>query len=590
MTEIKLRDFQQQAVQDIRAAFAGAHSENLEHRNGHEGKARTVLFVLPTGGGKTFSFAFIATKAAERGNRVLIIAHRKELIRQASCSLAALGVFHQVVAPKDKIAAIRRAHIDKFDRPFINRTAHVAVASIQTLARRLPWLKDFNPALVIPDEAHHAVAGTWKKALDELPDARVLGVTATPGRADGQGLGDVFEVMVRGPQMAWLIDQGYLVPARVFRPPLRAGAADAMAKVGRRGGDLDAQQQAAILDNASITGDAVQHYNQHAPGKATIVFCASVNHARHVAAQFQAAGWKFTVVTGDMDDGERDRAIFGLASGAVHGIVTVDVVSEGVDIPFAEVAILLRRTESESLYLQQVGRVLRPTFADGYDVSDPDGRLDAIANSEKHYGLILDHVGNTEAHGLPHAERNWSLDSEKRSRGGGGATEGPKMLQCANCYHVHEPRRSCPECGYEYEAHVWNPPKQDDSELEEVSETEEQIKKIQARRAQGQARDLKALKAQGMSTGRAQHILAARAEKERLQGELSEMMRAVVDAKGAQAPGAIGYKPHEIKTMKPKQLREEIDRLGGMLFGFTNNEDETDEREHALEDSAARRA
>lgn len=563
--KVSLRDFQQTAVNDVKLAFKGEPCERLQPRAGFSGRARWILFVLPTGGGKTYTFAYITEGAAAKGNRVLIIAHRKELVRQASLSLARLGVFHDIIAPRDKRSAIIRAHNDELKRPYVRSHAPVAVASVQTLARRIGWLQEFNPALLIPDEAHHAVAGTWRKIIEALPKSRVLGVTATPTRTDGQGLGDVFETMVLGPSPRWMVEQGYLVPAKVFRPPLPQEARDAMDAVGRKGQDLNPEEQAAILDNAQITGNVIQHYNSHAPGRPAIVFCASVMHARHVTERFCAAGWRFELVVGEMDEGERDRALQGLATGRIHGVVSVDVISEGTDVPAAEVAILLRGTDSESLYLQQVGRVLRPVYPDGMPLGTVDDRLDAIATSDKHYGLVLDHVGNSHTHGHPTKEREWSLDAEKRStRKKKQDEDDEKSEQCPKCYHVHEPAPECPECGYKYEDKSWKPPEESDGELQEVDENQAELERIQQRRAQGRARDVESLVATGMSRARAQHIVQARQEKDRLRAELKRVCDQFVDGGGH--PMELGFTAGEIQEMKPKQLREEIERVGAMLW------------------------
>ncbi len=515
----------------------------------------------------TYTFSYITEGAARKNNRVLIIAHRKSLVEQASLSLAKLGVFHDVLLPKAKRSSIIRAHNDQLGRPYIRTGAHVVVASVQSLARRIEWLQDFNPALLIPDEAHHAVAGTWKRIIEALPRTRVLGVTATPTRTDGCGLGDVFEVMVEGPSPKWMVEQGYLVPARVFRPPLSKEAAEAMDSVRIKGGDLDAEAQAAILDNAQITGDVIKHYTDLCPGRPAIVFCASVRHARHVTERFCEAGYKFELIIGDMDGLDQDRALQGLATGRLHGVVSVDVISEGTDVPVAEVAILLRKTQSEGLYLQQVGRVLRPVFADGYDLNCAEGRLSAIANSDKPYGLVLDHVGNSLIHGLPTSERVWSLDAEKRSKRKKDEDDEDdvKTLQCPDCYMVHEPAPVCPACGYKYEMKAWKPPTESGGQLQEVTENQADLDRIAARRAQGKARDVESLMAQGVSIHRAKHIIAAREQKAKLQAELKRVCDQFIDNGGDL--NEIGFSAGDIKTMKPKQLETEIDRIGGLMWG-----------------------
>lgn len=521
--KVTLRPYQQQGVDELRACFRA-------------GK-KAPLFVLPTGGGKTITYAAIAEGAAARGNRILILEHRKELIRQASLAVGGLGVRHQVIAPPGKVADIRRTHVARLGWPMIDTSSHVAVASVQTLARRMDWLQQFDPDVIVIDEAHHAVAGTWKRIIEALPRARLLGVTATPCRTDGQGLGDVFDAMVLGPTMLELIEMGNLVRPRVFAPPLAVDLSNAEHK----GGDFDPAAVAVLLDKPSVTGDAVEHYRKLAPGRPAIVFCSSVRHAEHVAADFRGAGFRFEIVTGDMDDDLRDERIMGLADGRLQGICTVDVVSEGTDIPVAEVAILLRPTESESLFLQQVGRVLRP--AEG-----------------KEYGLVLDHVGNVSRHGLPHSDREWTLDGRKRGKGGKREIEQTiRVLQCPKCYLAHDPAPCCPSCGHTYEVQGREVEKRE-GQLEEVTEAPVQ------RVATGRLQDMASMKAAGISTGRAAHILAARAEKDKLQNELRDLLVRWSKATGRGVRDGWGFAIADVRDMKPKALREHIETVGEALF------------------------
>jgi superfamily II DNA or RNA helicase len=526
--KVSLRPYQQSAVESIRGEFGAGR--------------KSVVFVLPCGGGKTYTFSYIAEQAALRGNRVLILQHRKELIRQSSCSLASLSVHHRVVSPADKIADLRRIQVARFGLPFIDQHANVSAASVQTLTRRLDWLQEFNPALVIADECHHVLATGWRRIIDALPRARLLGVTATPCRMDGQGLGDVFESMVLGPSMRELIDDGALVRPRVFAPPVKFS----LDGVHRSGGDFNAKELSQVLDQPTITGDAVEHYRKLAPGRPAIVFCASVKHAHHVCEEFVAAGFRFKVVTGDMDDDERDAGINGLADGRIHGIVTVDIAGEGVDIPVAEVAIMLRATESESLYIQQAGRVLRP--APG-----------------KEYGLILDHVGNVLRHGMPDADRAWTLKGRQKRAKGEAKEQGPRILQCPKCYMVTEPTSTCPACGHVFDAKMLQP-RQVAGELREIEVDADTIARQQARLEQGRANTLDQLKAMGMSTARAQHVLAARAEKERLQTELRDLLIKWSRNTGRGIREGWGFAMADVRDMKPKQLRETIERVGAALF------------------------
>jgi DNA repair protein RadD len=540
--KLTLRGYQDRGLNGIRSEL-------------RDGK-KAVLYVLPTGGGKTVTYAAMAAGAAAKGNRILILEHRKELIRQASLAVGGLGVRHQVVAPPNKVADIRRVHVKKLGWPMLDTRSHVAVASVQTLARRMDWLQAFNPTIIIIDEAHHAVAGTWARIIEACPKSILIGVTATPCRTDGQGLGDVFDAMVLGPSMRDLVDEGYLLPSRVFAPPMAVDLSEA----GHKGGDFDPAAAALLLDKPSVTGNAVEHYAKLAPGRAAIVFCSSVKHAEHVAAEFRAAGFRFEVVSGDMDDDLRDGHINGLADGRLQGICTVDVVSEGTDIPVAEVAILLRPTESESLYLQQVGRVLRTVYAPGFDLSVLEGRLAAIEASGKHYGLVLDHVGNVLRHGMPIADRDWTLEGKKRGKRGPQDKEQTlRVLQCPKCYLAHEPAACCPGCGHVYEVQS-REVQQREGELQEI--TEAPAPKVQT----GRLQDMAAFKAAGIGTARAAHILAARAEKEKLQNELRDLLVRWSKSTGRGVSDGWGFTMADVREMKPKALREQIEKVGEALF------------------------
>lgn len=557
---LSLRPYQTDGLNDIRGSMARA--------------MRAPLYVLPTGGGKTVCYSAIGEGAAARGNRVLILEHRKELIRQASLALGRLGVRHRIIAPPDKIAEIRRAHAARAGQPCIDQNAIIAVASVQTLARRMEWLQEFDPALIVIDEAHHAVAGTWARIIAACPKARLLGVTATPCRTDGQGLGDVFDDMIHGPSIAWLIAEGYLVRPVTYAPPLPAEALEELKKLSRKGGDVKGDEVAAVLDKPTITGCAVEHYTKIAPGRPAIVFCASIKHANHVCEAFCAAGYRFRVVTGDMEDDDRDAAILGLADGTVQGIVTVDVVSEGTDVPVAEVAIMLRSTESLSLFLQQGGRILRPVYADGYDLSTRDGRLAAIAASEKPFAVLLDHVANTgqlngclfiPKHGFLQWEREWSLQGKKKRAKGEAQERLPRTLQCPNCYMTHEPTPACPACGHVYDARLAQP-REIAGELRVVDASPEDVARQQSRLAQGKAGSVESLMALGHSRSRAEHIVAARAEKDRLQADLRDMLIRWSRATGRGIREGWGFAMADIRDMTPKRLRELIDQVGQALF------------------------
>lgn len=233
---MNLRNYQQQAIHDLRVSYGTGH--------------RAPLFVLPTGGGKTFVFTHLTQMSVARGKRVLILVHRSELLEQASASLTELGVSHGLISPK---------YPRMYGYP-------VQVASVQTLVRRLKSVPE--PDLIIIDEGHHAVAGTWAKICNNYANSKILGVTATPCRSDNQGLADIYDDLVLGPSISDLIDDGYLVKPRVFAPTtINVSGVKSIA------GDYSSKEIAARA--SVITGDCIQHYRKYAHGKPAIAFCAN---------------------------------------------------------------------------------------------------------------------------------------------------------------------------------------------------------------------------------------------------------------------------------------------------------------------------
>ena len=428
-----LRSYQELAIVQVRGAFA-QHSK--------------VLLVMPTGSGKTVVFSEICRLASTKGNSVLILVHRRELVTQASDKLTKAGVKHGIIA----------AGFDPSDHP-------VQVASVQTLIRRLNSA-DFTPDLIIIDEAHHAVAGSWDKIIGRFPNAKIIGVTATPARLDGRGLGSHFSTLVSGPSVKQLTELGFLSRHRVFAPPVIAD----LKGVRTRAGDYASDQLSEAMNRPTITGDAIAHYRKRADGLPAIAFCCSVAHATSVCASFNAAGYRAKLVTGNMPMEERDEAISGLADGRTQVLCSVDVVSEGTDVPAVSAAILLRPTQSEALYLQQVGRILRPQ----------PGKI----------AIVLDHVGSTLKHGFVDDVRAWSLDSKpKRQRKDEPAVQ---VRQCPECFSAFKPQPVCPMCGHEFPVKERRQLTQREGELREMRRQDalERIEKKEKRKEIGRARTL----------------------------------------------------------------------------------------------------
>ena len=427
---MELRPYQAQAVSGLRDALRTADS---------------ALLVMPTGAGKTVVFTEIARLATQKNKTVFVLVHRRELVNQASDKLKKAGVEHGIIAAG-------------FDRS----NHSVQVCSVQTLVRRLSTVTT-PPDLVIIDEAHHSVAGSWDKIIGHFTNAKIVGVTATPSRLDGRGLGTHFLTLVQGPYVAQLVDSGFLSQHKVFAPPIKVD----LTKVKTRAGDYAKDDLDQAMDRPTITGDCISHYRRLADGLPAIAFCCSVKHATSVCSAFTAAGYRAKLVTGSMPMDERDEAISGLADGRTQVLCSVDVVSEGTDVPEVSAAILLRPTQSEALYLQQVGRILRPQ----------PGKI----------AIVLDHVGSTLKHGFVDDRRIWSLDAKpKRQRKDEPA---PSVRQCPKCFAAFKPQPICPCCGYEFPVKPKRQLTQREGELKEMRR-QDAIERREKRKEQGRARTL----------------------------------------------------------------------------------------------------
>jgi superfamily II DNA or RNA helicase len=384
---VELRDYQGLLTNDVRAAFR---------------RVRRVLMVLPTGGGKTIIFVFIALSAAAKDKRIIIVAHRAEIIGQISRALDTLGVKHGRIQP---------GHSPTSDP--------VQCAMVQSLANRVDRLPD--PDLIVIDETHHAVSPSYQIIFDRWPKARILGVTATPQRLDGRGLGRLFDEMVLGPTSSELIRDGWLAKYDYLAPPSKVD----LSKVHTRAGDYAPDELAEQVDQSVITGDALDHWREFVAPRSAIAFCVTVGHAEHVAKQFTEAGVRAASVDGSMDKQTRRDRIEGIGNGRYDILTSCALISEGLDVPSVGGIILLRPTKSLSLHLQQIGRGLRPK----------DDKSDC---------KIMDHVGNVYRHGLPDAPRNWTLDDKKHR------ADAAPIAQCEVCFRVFATGpawRMSQECG-----------------------------------------------------------------------------------------------------------------------------------------------
>lgn len=387
---ITLRPYQQEVLAQARQAYA----ERLN----------AVLLCMPTGAGKTVTASTVVHGAAAKGNVTWWLTHRRELAAQASATFHALGIPH---------GTVQAGYVS-------NPHAMVQVASIQTIVRRLDELPE--PTLIVFDETHHIGAASWDMLFQRFPRAKKLGLTATPWRLDGVGLGRWYQRMISGPSTAKLIAEGSLSPYRLFAP-----AIPDLTGVATVAGDYGQGALAKAMDKPQIVGDAIVHYRNLCAGKRAVVFAAGVENSRNIAAQFRASGIPAEHVDGSMNADMRDDAVERFRRGETLVLSNADLFGEGFDVPAIEAAILLRPTKSLSLHLQQVGRALRVC----------DGKSEAI---------ILDHAGNSLIHGLPDDERDWSLDDrEKKKR---QASAEMSIRQCKECFYVYRPAPKCPQCGH----------------------------------------------------------------------------------------------------------------------------------------------
>jgi len=411
-----LRPYQRHSFDELRNGFAAGH--------------RRQVLVVPTGGGKTTIAAKLIESTlakASRPNAVLFMAHRTELISQCSERLDENGITAHGV--------IMSSHPRR--RPF----APVQVASVDTLANRKPL--DPPPVLIIADECHRTLGGRQTRVIQELyPTAFVIGLTATPWRLDRRGLGQydadgqarMFSRMVVGATYSQLIGDGFILEPRVCCP----WKPDLTGVEITDSGDYNEEQLAEVCDTPQTIRDAVDRWLELSNGARTVAFAASIDHSLHLVEAFNAAGVRAAHLDGTTDPDERKSILAKLKAHELDVVSNFNVLGEGWDCPACEVCILARPTTSLALYMQMVGRVLRPAIAAG-----------------KTRALVLDLAGSVLRHGWPTADRNWTLaDRPKRGRKGAAPPEecdAPPVGVCPACLFARptaEAGKPCPNCGY----------------------------------------------------------------------------------------------------------------------------------------------
>ncbi len=372
-----LRDYQSQLVQQVLSSWKQGN--------------RQVLLQLPTGGGKTLIFSEIARLFLEKGEGVLVLAHRIELITQAHSKLVAVS--------GKKAGFIKSGMSSNWDYP-------IQVASVQTLTRKEEYPR---AGLVIVDEAHHSITRSYTRILEAYPDAKVLGVSATPMRTDGQGLKQLYDDLIVGPSVNWLIEKEYLSPFKLYA---------SHSSINTKGikitaGDYNQRQLAKAIDTSLNNSDVLKSWLEYAQNKQTVIFNVSVKHSQQLVQDFRDQGIKAEHIDGETPAKERESIIARFRDKEITVLSNCGIVTEGFDVPGIECIQCVRPTKSLILWLQMVGRGLRKS-------------------PQKKQTILIDHSQNWFEHGLPDAPREWSLEAISLD-------EPNYSLKCPHCTHVFRP-------------------------------------------------------------------------------------------------------------------------------------------------------
>lgn len=352
---------------------------------------KSPCVVAPCGAGKSVIISEIARMTTGKGNRVLFLVHRRELIDQIRGTFQANGV----------------------------DLSRVEFGMVQTIVRKLDRIE--KPALIITDESHHGLAASYRKIYDHFADVRRLGFTATPIRLNGSGLGDINDILIEEVDAEWLVENSFLSPYKYYAPKL---INTELLKLN----NLSEFSNSSIdnaMESKTIYGDAVKHYQELAAGEQAIAYCHSIQASLQVKEEFLKHGIIAEHIDAKTPRAERDSIIGKFRTREIQVLTNVDLIGEGFDVPDCSTVIMLRPTKSLSLFIQQSMRGMRYR---------PDKT-----------SIIIDHVDNVREFGLPDAKRQWSLSSKKS---GGGQAE-VKIKQCVNCFAVYaSEQKACTECGH----------------------------------------------------------------------------------------------------------------------------------------------
>lgn len=390
-----LRDYQREIISKVK-----------EHYN--KG-IKNVLVVSPCGSGKSVIICDILESLRKAGNRALFLVHRRELIEQM--------------------------------KRYTQDNDHVDLITVQSMVRRLNNYSSNYYNLIVTDETHHSGAGSYLKIYEHFKSAFRLGFTATPTRRDGQGLGSIYDAIVEGRSVRWLIDNNFLSDFSYYAPTLLDVKKLRKERREYSNESIDKQLTGVVF------GDVIKHYKKLAHNKKTIVYCNTIKNAEIMAGVFKSAGYNAEAIHSKIKDTERSQMVEDFKNGVINVLVNVDLFGEGFDVPDCEVVILLRPTTSLTLFIQQAMRCMR--------------------YKQNKRALIIDHVGNVFKHGAIDEERDWELTKVKNNE----KNENLNIKQCSNCFAVvRSTICRCPFCGFEFKAIDEKPALEvvEDAELKEL--------------------------------------------------------------------------------------------------------------------------
>ncbi|MGD3155778.1 DEAD/DEAH box helicase [Staphylococcus warneri] len=398
---IQLRDYQNELIDGIYQSISKGN--------------KRIMVQSPAGSGKSVTMSEVARRATDKGNRVLFVVHRRELVNQIKETFIANSVDMNL--------------------------CHVGM--VQTINNRVKKGSEPKPTIILVDEAHHSLAKTYLNIFEHFSDAYVIGFTATPWRMSNKGFTDVFQDLILGKTVRWLIDNNRLAPFKYY-------------SVNLMDSDILTHNSTGDFSNDSITkamqktiyGDVIKHYKKFAEGKKTIVYTHNVESSINVAERFNKEGYKALQVDGKTPKAQRELAMELFRKGEINILVNAELYGEGVDVPDCQCVILLRPTESLTLFIQQTMRSMR---------YQPNKQA-----------IIIDHVGNWYRHGLPDSEHDWQIYFEGTKKKG-KSNDAIPIKECPECFSVIESAYTiCPECGFEFPKE-----EQQDYELMENAELEE---------------------------------------------------------------------------------------------------------------------